>query len=111
MTHKLSIPVDGRRKFRNEDEIGFRHDSGHESEVSAVPAHDLHDEGSLVRVRGRDDAIDGLHDATESGVGPDGHVRSTEVVVDRTDDSNNVKLAVLLDLVIGDQLAFSKLFY
>jgi len=44
-----------------------------------MPAHDLHDEGPLVRRGCRDDAIDGLDDAVQSGVGTDGHVSAAEV--------------------------------
>ena len=78
----MLVPIDGRRKFGNEDEIGFGDDCGHEGEIAAVPAHDLHDEGPLVRVSRRDDAVHGLNDAAEGGVGADRHVGTAEVVVD-----------------------------
>lgn len=38
----------------------------------------------------------------ESSVGPDGHVCPTEVIVNRTDQSHNVKVRALLPLLLAD---------
>ena len=52
------------------------------SVLPAVSAHDLHNEGTLMRVSCTDDSVNALDDAMKSRVGTDGHVRTAEVVVD-----------------------------
>ena len=44
-----------------------------------MPSHDLHDERPLMGGRGRNDAVHGLNDPVEGGVGPDGHVRAAKI--------------------------------
>lgn len=49
--------------------------------LPAVPAHDLHNEGSLMGVGRADDGVDGLDDPVQSRVRTDGHVCATEIIV------------------------------
>lgn len=74
-----------------------------------MSAHDLHDEGALVRVGGADNGVDGLDDAVQRRVRPDRHVRAAEVIVYGSYHSSNVQELIFLplvfsDLVVGQQL-------
>ena len=44
-----------------------------------MSAHDLHDEGPLVRGGRRYDAVDGFNDPVQRGVRADGHVGAAKV--------------------------------
>lgn len=60
---QLLGPVDDGRELRNEHEVGLCGHGGHEGQVSAVPTHDLHDEGPLMGGGRWYDAIHGLDDS------------------------------------------------
>lgn len=65
--------------------------------IPAVSAHDLHDEGALVRVGGADDGVDGLDDAVQRRVRADRHVRAAEVIVYGSYlHKNTIKMIVLI---------------
>lgn len=53
-------------------------------------------------LRSSADCIDDLHDAMQGRISSDGHVRSTEVVIDRTHESHNVQMGVLLSQRVCD---------
>lgn len=50
-----------------------------------MSAHDLHDEGALVRIGGAHDRVNRLDDSVQRRVRADRHVCSAEVVVDGAD--------------------------
>ena len=57
---------------------------------------------------GRNDAVNGLHDAAQRRVGADGHVGAAEVVVDGADDAHDVEVRIVFQLLVGDQLLLPK---
>lgn len=67
-----------------------------------MSAHDLHDKRTLMRVRRTDDGIDGLDDPVQGRIRSDGHVRTAEIVINRTDHAGNVQRLVLESLLLGD---------
>ena len=91
---KLFGPVYGRRPFWNKNKISFCDNGSHQGQVTAVPAHDLHDECPLMRRGCWDDTIDGIDDSVKSRISSDGHVRAAEIVVDRSDHSDYVEVGV-----------------
>ena len=54
-----------------------------------MAAHDLDDERALVRGRRTGQLVDGIQDAVQRGVRADCHVRTHQVVVDRTDETDD----------------------
>lgn len=85
------------------------HFAATEFDLPAVSAHDLHDEGALMRVGCADDGVNRLDDAVESGISADGHVRAAEVVVDGSDHAGNVETLVLCALLCRDSVRLQKL--
>lgn len=77
-------------------------DSSKESEPTTVAAHDLNDEGSRVGGGGGGDGVDGLADAVESGKTTDGEVRHRHVVVDGSDETDDVEVGMGGRLKLGD---------
>ena len=75
-----------------------------------MPSHHLHDEGSLVGAGSRYDVIHCLNDSVESRVSTDGHVRSTEVVVNGSNHTDNVQVRVAHHLVVRNQIPVFQLF-
>ena len=55
-----------------------------------MSTHDLHDEGSLMGACSRDDVIYSRNDSVEGRVSPDGHVSTTEVVINGSDHTDYV---------------------
>lgn len=49
-----------------------------------MTTHDLHDEGALMRIGSASNGIDGLNDAMQGRIRANGHVRATEIVINRT---------------------------
>lgn len=47
-----------------------------------MTTHDLHNEGTLMRVRSAGDGIDSLDNTMQSRIRTNGHVRATEIVID-----------------------------
>jgi hypothetical protein len=54
------LPVVGWRVLGEEDKIGTTADTSHECKPTAVTAHDLDNEGTLVREGGSVDEVDSL---------------------------------------------------
>lgn len=47
-----------------------------------MTTHDLHNKGTLMRVRRAGDGIDGLDNTMQGCIRTNGHVRATEIVID-----------------------------
>ena len=69
-----------------------------------MSTHDLHDEGSLMGAGSRDDVIYSRNDSVEGRVSSDGHVSTTEVVINGSDHTDDVEVGVAHDLVIVDEI-------
>ena len=67
-----------------------------------MTTHDFHDESSLMRVSCGRDCIDSFNNSMQGGIGTDRHVSSTKIVVDGTNHSYYVQVAVFLLLFICD---------
>ena len=114
----LGFGVFGGRAFRHDDDaehpsrgaalperradfVEVERDLGHEDDVrpagqpagrghpSRVAPHDLDDHDPVVRLRGRVEAVDGLHDRVDRGVEPNGDVGPPDIVVHRLGDSDH----------------------
>ena len=55
-----------------------------------------------MRVRSSRDRIDAVHDSMQCGIGADGHISAAEIIVDRTDDTNDMELLVSSFLLDSD---------
>ena len=62
----------------------------------------LEHKASLVAVRRGDDGVSDLEDPVEGGVGPDGHVGPTEVIIDGPDHSHDVEVRVFVRNILSD---------
>ena len=81
------LPAGRRRILRDEDIVTPAGDGAHQGEVAAVASHHLDDEAPLVACRCAGQGVDGIDDAVQCGVSPDGHVGADQVVVDRADQA------------------------
>ena len=70
--------------------------------LPAVPAHDLKNETTLMRVRGCEYAVDGLEDAMQCRVGADGHVGPAEVVIDAPNEAHDVQMRACSSILLVD---------
>ena len=71
-----------------EHEVRAGCDATHQGEVSAVAAHHLDDERTLVTRRGALDRVDRLGDTVQRRIGADRHVGAGHVVVDGADHAD-----------------------
>jgi len=55
-----------------------------------VTTHNLHNKGTLMRVRRTGDGIDSLNNPVKSRISADGHVRATEIVINGTHLEYNI---------------------
>ena len=86
---QVVLPARARGVLGREHVVGAACDSRHEAQVTAVAAHDLDDEGALVRGRRTGQLINGVQDAVQRRVRADRHVRAHQVVVDRADEADD----------------------
>lgn len=105
----LGLPVFGWRVLGKENEVGTSRNTGHQGEPTTVSAHDLDDEGTLVRESGSVNVVDSLADALQRRVASNGGIGTSQVVVNGTDQTNNVEMSerldcLLLESTIGNQL-------
>ena len=89
MLSQVVLPARARRILRREHVVGAARNSRHEGQVAAVAAHDLDDEGALVRGRRAGQLVDGIQDAVQRGVRADRHIRAHHVVIDRADEADD----------------------
>ena len=106
---QIILPARARGVLGREDVVRTACDSRHEGQVTAVAAHDLDDEGALVRGGSAGQLVDGVQDAMQRGVRANRHVRAHQVVVDRADEADDDESRVLggglgRDHALGSQL-------
>ena len=106
---QVVLPARARGVLGREHVVGTARDSRHEGQVTAVAAHDLDDEGALVRGGSAGQLVDGVQDAMQRGVRANRHVRAHQVVVDRADEADDDESRVLggglgRDHALGSQL-------
>jgi hypothetical protein len=120
----LRRPIIGRRRLLgNEKEVGTGSNRSHECEPSTVATHDLDNERTRVRRGSGGDGVDGLADTVKSSNGTDGQVRHRHVIatllahqfatkhsLDRSDKTDNVEVAVSLELLLADIAVRGELF-
>jgi len=73
----------------NDGDLRAGGDASHEGEIAAPSAHDLDDETAPMRGSGGADHVDEMDDRVESGVDPDAHVGTEEIVVDGARESDD----------------------
>ena len=64
-----------------------------------MSSHDLDDKRPLVRESGCVDVVDRLADALERAVAPDSRVGAAQIIINGSDQSDNVEMPVRLDLL------------
>ena len=79
----LLLPAVGRWILRDEHVIAAPGDGCRQGQIAAMAAHDLQHEATLMAGRGAGDRVQGIQDAMQCGVGPDGGIHPDQVVVDR----------------------------
>lgn len=95
------LPAIPRRNLGNEQPVCASANGGHESQPSTVATHHLNDEASLVRECSIEHIIDRITNASQRRVTADGSVGTGHVVIDGTDQTNNVQNLVGLNLLLG----------
>jgi hypothetical protein len=105
----LSLPVLGWRVLGEEDEVGAGGNTSHQGEPTTMSAHDLDNESTLVREGGSVNVIDSLADTLQRRVASNGGIGASQVVVDGTDQTDNVEVferldGLLLESAVGHQL-------
>lgn len=67
-----------------------------------MTSHHFHNEGALMWGGSASDSIDALDYPMKSSIRTDGHVRAAEIIVDRTDHTNNMQVSIFFCLVWCD---------
>ena len=77
-------------------------DASHERKPTTVPPHDLQNERAGMRVRGGVDVVDTFANAVKSGRRTDSKVGHGHVVINGTDETDNLQMSVVVRLLLGD---------
>ncbi len=99
---QIILPGVFRGVFRDEYPGGPGGDGAGQRQITAIAAHDFHDENPLMAECGAAQCVDGVHDPVQRRIRADGHVGVGHVVVDRTDHADNLELRIGLPLFGGD---------
>ena len=67
-----------------------------------MSTHDFEDKGALMTRGGGDNGVDGLDNSVQCRVSADGHVSAAKVIVNGADHADDVQVAALLALLLGD---------
>lgn len=103
------LPILLTGSLRNEDEVGTRSNACHEGQPAAVTAHDLDNEGTRVGGGGSLNVVDHLADTGEGRVAANGRVSAGKVVVDGSDEADDVEVLVGSDLITAQVARADKL--
>ena len=93
----LADLLDVERDLGDQDDVGAAGHAGVQRDPAGVAAHDLDDEGAVVRLGGRVQPVDRLHGDVDRGVEAERVVGGVEVVVDGLGYADDVH-AVLVQL-------------
>lgn len=99
------------RVFGDEDEVCTGCDTGEQRQPATVSAHDFNHKRARVGGRGGGDGIDGFTDTVQGGKRTDRQIGQGHIIVNGSDESDNVEVMVSVPLVVCNLVVGVELFH